>query len=95
MKLLYMPFSVAAGLIGARLGRQAFDAIWDGLAGSPKPTATDPEAGVAKLITSAALEGAVLAASAAVVNQLAARLFHHLFGVWPSRSRRTADAPAT
>ncbi len=95
MKLLYKPFSIFAGILGARAGKQMFEAIWGGLSDSPKPSYRDAEASLGKIVVSAALEGATLAASVAFAHQLTLRLFRHLFGVWPaadSRSAKTADA---
>jgi hypothetical protein len=93
MKLLYKPFSIVGGLIGARIGRKVFEALWSGISDSPKPSATDPDTGLLKLTASSALEAATLAASAALFNQLAARLFRYLFGAWPQTSHATPDEP--
>ncbi len=89
MKLLYTPFSIIAGIIGARAGRQTFTAIWERISEDPKPSAKEPEAGLARVAFSAALEGATLAAASAVASQLSVRLFHHLFGVWPVKAKRS------
>jgi Protein of unknown function (DUF4235) len=88
MKLLYTPFSIVFGIIGARAGKRAFDSLWDRISDEPKPSDREPDAGLARVALSAALEGATLAAAAAVANQLSVRAFHHLFGVWPVKSRR-------
>jgi hypothetical protein len=92
MKLLYKPFSIVGRVVGARVGRSAFTALWDGITDSPKPSPNDPEAGLLKITGSAALEAATLAASAALFNQLSSRLFHYLFGVWPDRGGKEDDA---
>jgi hypothetical protein len=88
MKLLYKPFAIVSGIIGARVGRSAFRALWEGIATSPKPSPSDPEAGLFEITASAALEAATLAASATVFSELSARLFHYMFGVWPDRAGR-------
>ena len=92
-KLLYSPFSIVAGIVGARAGKQAFKAIWGTISDEPKPSAKEPEVGLGRIALSAALEGATLAAGTAVARQLSVRLFHHLFGVWPVK-RRTDSAAA-
>jgi hypothetical protein len=92
MKLLYKPFSIFAGILGARAGRQMFDAIWSRLSQSPKPSYRDPQADLPRVVISAALEGATMAASLAFAHQLTIRLFHHLFGVWPTNSKSTDPA---
>jgi Protein of unknown function (DUF4235) len=88
MKLFYYPFSIVAGIIGARAGRKAFTTLWSEISDSPKPAATAPDVGLATVAVSAALEGATMAASAAVAHQLTVRLFHHLFGFWPVKQKQ-------
>jgi hypothetical protein len=95
MKLLYTPFSIVAGILGARAGRKAFATLWGELSDSPKPSAKAPDAGLAQVALSAALEGATLAGTAAIVTQLSVRLFHHLFGVWPEKPKQPAVAETT
>ncbi len=91
MKLFYKPFSIIAGIVGARAGRKAFAALWSSISDSPKPSAKAPDTPLGQVVFAAALEGATLAGTAAVVSQLSVRLFHHLFGVWPEKSK-TVDA---
>jgi hypothetical protein len=90
MKLFYYPFSILAGIAGARAGRKAFAAMWGEISDSPKPSPTARDVGLATVAVSAALEGATVAASAAVAHQLTVRLFHHLFGVWPVKEKQPA-----
>jgi hypothetical protein len=98
MKLLYTPFSIVFGIIGARAGKKAFHTLWSGISDDPKPPSPkEAEVGLGRVALSAALEGATLAAASAVASQLSVRLFHHLFGVWPVKSkrrRRAAEAAA-
>jgi hypothetical protein len=86
-KLVYTPFSIVFGVLGARAGRRAFDSLWSHLSDEPKPSPKEPEVGLARVAFSAALEGATLAAAGAVARQLSVRLFHHLFGVWPVKPK--------
>jgi Protein of unknown function (DUF4235) len=90
-KLLYTPFSIVFGMLGARAGKRAFKALWRRVSDDPKPpSAKEPELGLGRVAASAALEGATLAAATAVARQLSVRAFHHLFGVWPVKARRRA-----
>src|SRR5487761_1244252 len=92
-KLLYTPFSVVFGMLGARAGKRAFKAIWGRVSDEPKPPSPkEPEVGLGRVAASAALEAATLAAFVAVARQLTARAFHHLFGVWPVKPKRPAPA---
>jgi hypothetical protein len=86
VKLVYKPFSIFAGAISKKLGQSAFEALWARVGDGerpPKPTAGARP--LARVATAAALEAATMAAAAAVVDQLAARAFHHLVGAWPDK----------
>ena len=86
MKLVYKPFAIIASGIGKRLGQAAFETLWGSIGEGerpPKPTAG--ELPLARVAAVAALEAATMAAAGAVVDQLAARAFHHLIGAWPDK----------
>jgi hypothetical protein len=94
-KLVYTPFSIVFGMLGARVGKKAFNTIWGRVSDEPKPSAKEPEVSLGRIAASAALEGATLAAATAVARQLSVRAFHHVFGVWPVKpKRKTADDAA-
>jgi hypothetical protein len=94
-KLVYTPFSIVFGMLGARIGKKAFNTIWGRVSDEPKPSAKEPEVSLGRIAASAALEGATLAAATAVARQLSVRAFHHVFGVWPVKpKRKTADDAA-
>jgi hypothetical protein len=96
--LLYKPFAIVAGIIGTRLGKRTFKALWRAIDSSPAPPpATAGEASLLKAAGGAALQAATIAAIAATVDRVSARAFRHLFGFWPSKaSKPTADTePAT
>jgi hypothetical protein len=84
MKLLYKPFSILAGIIGARLSRRIFEAIWTRVDPSgERPDPSRPQAPFGKVVGAAALEGATTAATRAAIDRAGAKSFHHLTGVWP------------
>lgn len=87
-RLLYTPFSIIFGVLGAVAGRRAFSALWERVSDDPMPSAKDPDVGLGRVAAAAALEGATLAAAAAVARQLSVRLFHYLFGVWPAKAKK-------
>ena len=96
-KLVYTPFSIVFGLLGARVGKKAFNAIWGRVSDAPKPpSAKEPDLSLGRVAATAALEAATLAAATAVARQLSVRAFHHVFGVWPvkAKKRKTADDAA-
>lgn len=95
MKLLYKPFEIVTGVIGAKLGENLFRAVWSKLDDSDPPAATAGDASIGKVIGGAALEAAAVAGSKAAVNNAGARSFHYLFGFWPGGSASKKDAEAS
>jgi hypothetical protein len=85
MKLLYKPFAMIAKFIAGRLGRSVFKSLWARVDDTPPPLPGTGEASTAKVVGAQALQGAVMAGTAAAVNRTAARFFHHLVGAWPEK----------
>jgi hypothetical protein len=85
MKLLYKPFALIAGVIGARIGESAFKAIWSKVDKADPPDPTTESASLAKVVGAKALEAATVAGVAAAVDRASARSFHYLFGIWPGK----------
>ncbi len=83
MKFLYKPFGIIAGLIGARIARSIFVAVWARIDEEAPPKPTTEEASFPKVVGAAALEAATMASIGAVVDRAGARVFHHLTGFWP------------
>jgi hypothetical protein len=90
--LLYKPFAAIARMLGVALGRRTFKAVWTEV-GDPSdpPSPMEPEVGIWRAVGFAALRAATVATFITVLRRLSARLFHHLFGVWPSRSTDAED----
>jgi Protein of unknown function (DUF4235) len=83
MKILYKPFGIIAGLIGARIAKSIFSALWARIDTSAPPKPTTEEASFPKVVGAAALEAATMAGIGAAVDRAGARAFHHLTGIWP------------
>lgn len=83
MKILYKPFGILAGLIGARIARSIFVAVWARIDEAEPPSPTTEDASFPKVVAAAALEAATMASIGAVVDRAGARVFHHLTGFWP------------
>jgi hypothetical protein len=83
MKILYKPFALIAGVIGAKLGERLFRAAWAKIDKADPPEPTSRDAPVGKAVGAAALEAATLAASKAAASRASARSFQYLFGAWP------------
>lgn len=85
MKILYKPFAILAGVIGARLGRNAFRTVWARIDAGDPPDPEAADASIPKIVGAAALEAAMMAGIAAAVDRVSARTFHHLTGIWPAK----------
>jgi hypothetical protein len=85
VNLAYVPFSIAAGVIGSRLGHRVFDQAWSSVTDAPKPKPGAPDQSLVKVAVVAAVEAGTIAASAAIAHELGARTFHYLFGAWPKK----------
>ncbi|MGI8428388.1 MAG: DUF4235 domain-containing protein [Solirubrobacteraceae bacterium] len=83
MKLLYKPFAIAAALIGAKLGQRVFTSLWSAIDDAPPPSPTTADASLTRVVGAKALEGATMAAIAAVVDRAGAKSFRYLTGIWP------------
>jgi hypothetical protein len=83
MKILYKPFGIIAGLIGARVATSIFKALWARIDDEAPPKPTTAEASFPKVVAAAALEAATMAGVGAAVDRAGARAFHHLTGIWP------------
>jgi xanthosine utilization system XapX-like protein len=94
MKILYKPFAILAGIIGARIGQKAFKALWAKIDDSPPPKATTREASLPKIVGAKALEAATMAGIAAAVDHASAKSFHHLTGIWPGPKPQAEEEQA-
>jgi hypothetical protein len=83
MKILYKPFGIIAGLIGARIAAAIFKALWARIDEQEPPKPTTADASFPKVVGAAALEAATMAGVGAAVDRVGARAFHHLTGIWP------------
>ena len=93
-KLLYAPFGVIAGVIGAKLGRKVFDGLWAKVDDAAPPSPIKADVDWRKAVGGAALEAAAYAGTKAAVNRMTAKSFHHLLGIWPEKPEAVAVAVA-
>jgi hypothetical protein len=90
MKVLYKPFALIAALIGAKLGENAFKALWAKLDDAEPPLPTTENASLPKVVGAQALHAATVAGATAAANRASARTFHYLTGFWPGDKREKA-----
>ncbi len=87
MKLLFIPFSVAGGLIAGFLGKKVFEQVWGVIDDREPPEPEHRDASWGKVLTSAALQGAVFRATRAAVDRASRSAFASLTGTWPGQER--------
>jgi hypothetical protein len=92
MKLLYKPFGIIAGVIGAKVGQRLFDGVWARVDGGPPPGPKAPDASLRRVVAAQALQAASLAGAGAAADRLGMRWFHYLTGIWPGDKPEAADA---
>jgi Protein of unknown function (DUF4235) len=83
MKLLFLPFSIVAGLIAGSLAKKLFDGIWSLFDQEEAPEAEHRDISVVKLVLALAIEGAVFRVVRGLVDHGARRGFQNLTGSWP------------
>jgi hypothetical protein len=83
MKILYKPFGIIAGLVGAKIAQNIFNVLWARIDQEDPPRPTTEDASLPKVVGAAALEAATMAAVGAAIDRASARTFHHLTGIWP------------
>ncbi len=93
MKLIYKPFAIFAGVIGARLGQAVFKSLWAHVDDAEPPTPKTPDVSYPKLVGAAALEAATMAGVGAAVDHASRRSFRYLTGFWPGDKRSEPDRP--
>jgi Protein of unknown function (DUF4235) len=90
-KLLYFPFAIVGSILARVLGRQVFRTVWERIDEEPPPAPGEGRGSTAKVVGGHPLQAAVMAGSAAVVERVLARSFHHLLGIWPRKPPKQKD----
>jgi Protein of unknown function (DUF4235) len=83
MKFLFLPFSIAAGLIAGVISKKLFDGIWRMVDREEAPEAEHKEISVAKLALALIIEGAIFRVVRGLVDHGARRSFYRVTGSWP------------
>lgn len=91
VRLLYKPLAILAGIISGRIGRSVFRSLWAKVDDAPPPKPGSGDGSVAKVVGAQALQAGVMAGTAAAVDRMFARVFHHLIGAWPSKPPKGED----
>lgn len=82
-KLLFLPVSIASGILAGRLSRKSFALIWSAVDDEEPPKAEHRRVGVGKLALALALEGALFRLVKGLVDHASRKGFADFTGVWP------------
>ena len=82
-RLLFAPFSIAAGLIAGMLGKKLFEQVWGLIDKEEPPEAKHRDISVAKMVAALAVEGAIFRAVRGASDHYARRSFARFTGTWP------------
>lgn len=83
MKFIYKPFAIVLGLIAGQIGRKIFESIWGRFAEDDPRDPDDRDGTWAEILISAAIGGAILKVTQALVRRGGAKGFERATGFWP------------
>ena len=87
MKFLFMPISIAAGLIAGFMSKKVFDQLWGLIDEEEPPDSKHREIEWPKLLVAAAIQGAIFRAVKEGSDHYARRAFAGATGTWPGEER--------
>jgi hypothetical protein len=83
-KLAYRPIGLAGGILAGLVSGAVFKQVWKKVAKKDDaPDALQSEYSLQEVIISAAIQGAIFAATKATIDRLGARAFTRMTGSWP------------
>ena len=86
-RILFVPFSLAGGLIAGLIGKRIFDFVWARIDEEEPPAAEHRETSWSKLVAANALQGAIFRAARAGADRQARIVFARATGVWPGEEQ--------
>jgi ABC-type methionine transport system permease subunit len=87
MRFLFVPFSIAAGVIAGFLSKKLFEAVWGVIDDEEPPDSEHRDIDLKKLLLAEALQGAIFSATRKLVDWEARKAFAGAVGVWPGKER--------
>ena len=83
-KLAYRPIGLAGGILAGVVSGAIFKQVWKKVANKDDaPDALQSEYSMREVILSAAIQGALFAATKAAIDRAGARAFTRMTGSWP------------
>jgi hypothetical protein len=86
-KILFLPFSILAGILAGTIARKLFDLAWRLVSREEAPEPEHREVGWAKLLAALAIEGAIFRAVRGLVDRGSRASFFRATGRWPGEER--------
>ena len=86
-KIVFTPFSIAAGLAAAFVGKLAFDRVWALIDEEEPPEPEHRDVDWVKLVAAMALQGAIFRAVRGIAEHGARAGYARYTGVWPGEER--------
>jgi hypothetical protein len=87
MKILFIPISIAAGLIAGFVSRKIFDQVWGLIDEEEPPESQHRDIQWGKLLAAAALQGAIFRLMKEASDHYSRRAFAGVTGSWPGEER--------
>lgn len=82
-RILFVPFSIGAGLLAGLIGRRLFTFVWGRIDEEEAPEPSHLRTSWTKVLSAAALEGSIFAITRAATDRGARQAFFRLTGTWP------------
>jgi hypothetical protein len=86
-KVLFIPFSIGAGLIAGLLSKKVFDLAWGLVDKEEAPEPEHREVSWAKLAVALAMEGAIFRMMRGLADRGSRLGFYRLTGSWPGEGK--------
>lgn len=83
MKIIFIPFSVVAGLVAGLIGKKLFEQAWSLIDDEEPPEPEHREVSLPKLVIALMLEGAIFRVVKGLTDHQARRSFAKMIGSWP------------
>jgi hypothetical protein len=82
-KLLFVPFSVIAGVLSGKIGKRLFESVWSFFDADEPPDPRSRDASWRRVVFALLLQGAIFRAVRGVADRASREAFSKLTGSWP------------
>lgn len=86
-KFLFIPFSVAGGILAGAIGKKSFELLWGVFDDEDAPEPKHREISLVKLIVALLVQGAIFRAVRGLVDHGSRHAFQKLTGSWPGEEQ--------